>query len=70
MEEPVYLIEHQGMMNSNSYSRRFNDKVYDYLRAGYISGVNFFYTFDTYDGGLNLAPIEDIVRLKIRPAVR
>ena len=55
------------MMNSKEYSKRFNDKVYAYLRAGYVSGANIFYTFDYYGGGINLEPIHDIVRLKIRP---
>lgn len=64
----VIIIEHQGMMNSRDYSERFNNKVYAYLRAGYLSGVNIFYTFDYYGGGINLEPILDIVRLKIRPA--
>lgn len=64
----VIIIEHQGMMESNDYSKRFNNKVYAYLRAGYLSGANIFYTFDYYGGGINLEPIHDIVRLKIRPA--
>lgn len=64
----VIIIEHQGMMDVDEYSERFNDRVFDYLRAGYISGVNIFYTFDSYNGGLNLDPIGDIIRLKIRPS--
>lgn len=64
----VILIEHPGMMNSRDYSERFNVKVYAYLQAGYVSGVNIFYTFDSADGALNLNPVSDIVRLKIRPA--
>ncbi len=65
----VILIEHQGMMTEPEYNERFNDRVYDYLRAGYISCVNIFYTFDTIEGSLNTNPILDIINLKIRPTV-
>lgn len=65
----VILIEHQGMMNEHEYKERFNDRVYDYLRAGYISCINIFYTFDSIDGSVNTNPILDIINLKIRPVV-
>ena len=65
----VILIEHQGMMGETEYKERFNDRVYDYLRAGYISCINIFYTFDSIDGSVNTNPILDIINLKIRPAV-
>ena len=29
--------------------------------------VNIFFTFDLYDGGVDMDPILDIIRLKIRP---
>lgn len=63
----VYRIEHQGMMSNDEYSELFKDRVCDYLRAGYVQGVNIFFTFDFYKGGVDLDPILDIVRLKIRP---
>ena len=66
----IYRIEHQGMMNDEGYRERFKNRVYDYLRAGYVQGVNIFFTFDIYDGGVDLDPILDMIQLKIRPGVR
>lgn len=63
----VILIEHQGMMNNKHYSEKFNERVVDYLKAGYVSGINIYYTFDTYGGITNTDPILDIIKLKIRP---
>lgn len=63
----IYRIEHQGMMDDEGYSERFKLKVTDYLRAGYVQGINIFYTFDFYEGGVDVEPIMDIIRLKIRP---
>jgi len=63
----VYIIEHQGMMSNDKYSDRFKNRIRDYLRAGYVQGNNIFYTFDLYDGGVDIEPIIDIIRLKIRP---
>ena len=64
----IYRIEHQGMMSDPAYRERFKNRVYDYLRAGYVQGINIFYTFDYLDGGVDMDPILDIIRLKIRPA--
>ena len=63
----IYRIEHQGMMNDAGYSERFKNRVCDYLRAGYVQGINIFYTFDFFYGGVDMDPILDIIRLKIRP---
>ena len=61
------IIEHQGMMAYEEYRERFKKRVYDYLRAGYVQGINIFYTFDFKDGGVDTSPVLDIIRLKIRP---
>jgi len=66
----VILIEHQGKMNDQLYSEKFNDRVYDYLQSGYVSGINIYYTFDGADGSINMDPILDIIKLKIRPDIR
>lgn len=63
----LILIEHQGLMSDDGYRGRFESKVYEYLKAGYVQGVNIFYTFDKADGGKDTDPILDIVHLKIRP---
>lgn len=61
------IIEHQGMMDNPNYRNRFTDKLYGYLRAGYKPGINIFFTFDALDGGFDKTPIEDILRINIRP---
>lgn len=66
----IYRIEHQGMMDNEEYCERFKKKVRDYLRAGYVQGVNIFYTFDLTDGGVDVQPIMDIIQLKIRPPAK
>lgn len=56
------IIEHQGLMGDDYYRKRFSDKAYMYLRNGYIPGINVFFTFDDINGGLDLAPLKDIVK--------
>jgi hypothetical protein len=60
------LIEHQGLMKSETYRKHFNDKVYDYWNAGYVQGINIFFTFDNPDGGIDTSPIHNIVSTVIR----
>ncbi|MBQ6389207.1 MAG: hypothetical protein IJH90_06180 [Mogibacterium sp.] len=64
------IIEHQGMMSDPKYRNKFRDRVYEYLMAGYVQGVNIFYTFDLYDSGVDTDPVLDIINLKIRPLDR
>lgn len=59
------LIEHQGLMGNETYRERFTEKMYGYLREGYVQGITIFYTFDQLDGGFDKSPIVDIIR-KIR----
>lgn len=59
--ESEIIIEHQGMMDSALYRNRFAEKVYQYLCAGFIQGINIFYTFDDINGGLDISPVEDLV---------
>lgn len=61
------IIEHQGMMDDPNYRKRFTDKLYGYLKAGYKPGINIFFTFDTLNGGFDKTPIENIIRNHIRP---
>ena len=60
------IIEHQGMMGNEYYRTRFTEKLHAYLKAGYVPGVNIFFTFDKDNGGFDKTPIEDIVRNKIK----
>ena len=60
------LIEHQGMMTNEEYRERFFEKMYRYMRGGYVQGLNVFYTFDTLEGGLDKSPIDDIIATRIR----
>lgn len=61
------IIEHQGMMDNEYYRNKFGEKVYMYLKAGFVQGQNIFYTFDNSDGGFDKRPIEMIVRNSVRP---
>ena len=61
------IIEHQGMLSNQYYRNRFNEKLYNYYCNGFVQGINIFYTFDDIDGGLDLTPVENIVRTVIRP---
>ena len=63
----IVIIEHQGMMDNMNYRNRFTDKLYGYLKAGYRPGINIFFSFDTLDGGFDKTPIDDIIRIHIRP---
>lgn len=60
------LLEHQGMMDSQYYRDRFFEKQYEYWKAGYIQGVNIFYTFDGPGGSLSLSPVDDMIRNVVR----
>lgn len=60
------LVEHQGMMGSEYYRDHFFEKQYEYWKAGYIQGVNIFYTFDDPRGALTLAPVDDLIRNVVR----
>lgn len=65
--ETLIIIEHQGMMNDEHYRNRFCEKLCQYYIAGYIQGINIFFTFDSSDGGFDKTPIEDIIRTRIKP---
>lgn len=65
--ETEIILEHFGMMSKESYRKRSFDKIMDYMRDGYIAGINIFYTYEYLDGGVNLSPVSDIINLKIRP---
>lgn len=59
--ETEIIIEHQGLMKSEGYRMRFMEKLHEYWKAGYVLGVNIFFTFDNPDGGLDLTPVYDVV---------
>lgn len=64
--ETLIIIEHQGMMNNEQYRNRFYEKLYQYYSAGFIQGINIFFTFDASDGGFDKTPVEDIIRTRIK----
>lgn len=66
--ETEIIIEHQGLMNSEGYRVRFMEKLHGYWKAGYILGVNIFFTFDNPDGGLDLTPVYDAVNNHVKRA--
>lgn len=61
------IIEHQGMIADENYRRNFSEKLFLYLRNGYVPGVNVFFTFDDINGGFDISPIRDVVRNHIKP---
>lgn len=65
--ETLIIIEHQGLMTSEQYRSRFFEKLYQYYCAGYIQGINVFFTFDASDGGFDKTPVEDIIRTRVKP---
>ncbi|MBQ6315693.1 MAG: hypothetical protein IKE85_02755 [Mogibacterium sp.] len=65
--ETEIIIEHLGMMSVESYRSRNFKKIMDYMREGYLQGINIFYTFEYTDGGVDLTPVLDIISLKVRP---
>ena len=67
--ETEIIIEHLGMMSQTYYRNKNFNKLMDYMKEGYLQGVNIFYTFDYLDGGVDLSPIFDIISIKIRPVI-
>lgn len=67
--ETSYPLEHFGMMGDGKYKAKNLEKIVDYLEDGYVPGVNIFYTFGDMRGGLDISPIYDIIRSKIRPGI-
>ena len=56
----VYL-EHFGKMDSPEYLRKAMYKIANYHKAGLLSGVNFFFTWETRDKPLNILEINEVL---------
>ncbi len=52
------LYEHFGMLSDQEYFEKFIIKLKQYLRAGYVPGVNLIITLEFGDGSLNPAMLE------------
>lgn len=63
----IIIIEHQGMMEVESYRHNHADKIYDYLQINLIPGVNIFYTYDVNGKGPDLSYIREIIERHVRP---
>ena len=64
--ETELYIEHQGMMSVEYYRDRFFEKLLEYWNDGYVQGLNIFFTFDGPDGGVDLTPVHELIRNRVR----
>lgn len=65
MQKIIYL-EHQGMMDSESYRQKYVNSVCKYWLNGYIPERDVFFTFDLPNGGFDGTPVKNIIRQHIR----
>ena len=57
----VMYWEHAGMLGSEEYRASFADRVSQYIKGGYVPGVDVIFTFDTSDGSLDAGIIEAVI---------
>ena len=62
-----FFWEHAGKMNEVKYVRRHLKKMSVYERCGIVPWKNLIVTYDTLDGGINMAFIDSIIRYQILP---
>jgi hypothetical protein len=60
-------IEHQGMYDKNDYRDRSEAREYDYWSNDLLPGRDVYFTFDDNKGRLDLGPIVEILRSRVRP---
>lgn len=60
-KEIIYW-EHFGMMDNWEYVQKNADKLADYIKSGYIPGINFITTYETINHPLTMEEIEDIIQ--------
>ncbi len=65
--ETLIFIEHQSMMDVPEYRDNFGNRVYLYLREGYVPYHDVFFTFDSDDVGVNASVFQEIIDTKVRP---
>ena len=62
-----FFWEHAGKMNETEYVRRHLKKRSMYERFGIVPWENLIITYDTVDGGINMALIDSIIRYEVLP---
>lgn len=65
--ETVILIEHQGMLSNPIYRENAEIREFDYWKKGYLPGREVYFTYDDVNGRLDMGPIDDILRMRVRP---
>lgn len=60
----IYIWEHFGMMDSQSYASKAGAKVSIYLQMGYIPNENLLLTYETADYPLDLQEVENLILSK------
>ena len=63
----LFFLEHAGMMNDPNYVRRHINKMRVYEQHGIVPWKNLIVTYDTVDGGINMAQIDSIIKYQILP---
>lgn len=63
----VILIEHQGMMDDFQYRTNAENREYIYWKNDYLPGRDVFFTYDDMHGRLDIGPVMDILKTKVRP---
>lgn len=64
-DKGVKYWEHCGMMENMQYRIRNSRKMTEYEKAGIVPWKNLIITYDTMDGGINLAAVEAEIRNKL-----
>lgn len=59
-------IEHQGMYGDSGYRDRSEAREYDYWKNGFLPARDIYFTFDDNKGGLDLGPVIEILKSRVR----
>ncbi|MBQ6314071.1 MAG: hypothetical protein IJI11_00550 [Mogibacterium sp.] len=55
------IVEYVGRLDMKSYREDFADRIYRYMRNGYIPGVNLFFVFADLDGNVDSLQISKVI---------
>ncbi len=63
----VIRIEHHGAMGDPGYRDHSEEREANYWMAGYLPNRDVYFTYDDNKGVLDIEPIKDILKLRVRP---
>lgn len=61
----LIVWEHIGLTDNPAYLQNTFDKIHEYIKAGYIPGLNLILTFGGPRGYINIKEIRDIIKRQI-----